>query len=132
MINGGYVLNLRKEMPSMSKSSTTIRQGPAPGVALKIRPVHPGEILAEELQELELSANALAQALDVPTNRISDILRGRRSVTADTALRLARYLGTTPALWLNLQQNYDLAIAQKSVGAEIAKTVRPRKQRIAA
>lgn len=113
----------------MSKSSTTTKHA---GSLLKIRPVHPGEVLQEEIQELELSANGLAQMLDVPANRISDILRGRRSVTADTALRLARYLGTTPALWLNLQQNYDLALAQKSVGAEITKTVRPRKQHIAA
>ena len=61
-----------------------------------MRPVHPGEILREELDELGLSANALAKALDVPTNRITAILRGQRGVTADTALRLARYFGTTP------------------------------------
>lgn len=116
----------------MSKSSTTIKQDASRIGSLKIRPVHPGEILAEELQELELSANALAQALGVPANRISDILRERRSLTADTALRLARYFGTTPTLWLNLQQNYDLALAEQSSGAVINKTVRPRKQTIAA
>ena len=67
-----------------------------------MRPVHPGEILAEEMEELGLSANALAGALAVPTNRITAILKGQRGVTADTALRLSRYFGTTPPLWLNL------------------------------
>lgn len=120
----------------MSKSSTItnrdIKRDTARGIAAKIRPVHPGEILAEELQELGLSANALAQALSVPANRISDILRERRSLTADTALRLARYFGNAPTLWLNLQQNYDLALAEQSSGAAINKTVRPRKQTMAA
>ena len=67
-----------------------------------MRPVHPGEVLSEELQELGLSANALARALAVPTNRITAILNGQRGITADTALRLSRYFGTTPQLWLSL------------------------------
>ena len=91
-----------------------------------MRPVHPGEILREELQALDLSANALSKALGVPVNRITAILNGRRGVTADTALRLARYLGTTPQVWLNLQQTYDLRRAEIAVGPSIADCVRPR------
>lgn len=78
-----------------------------------MRPVHPGEILQEEyLVPLGMSANALADALGVPANRISQILRGRRSVTAETALRLAVAFGTTPEFWMNLQSAYDLAVAK--------------------
>lgn len=73
-----------------------------------MRPVHPGEILREEMETLGLSANALSGALGVPVNRIRAILNGRRGITADTAHRLARYFGTTPRLWLNLQQTCDL------------------------
>ena len=91
-----------------------------------IRPVHPGEILREELEELGLSANALAKALDVPTNRITAILRGQRGVTADTALRLARYFGTTPQLWQNLQKTYELRVAEIESGAHIEERVQPR------
>ena len=71
-----------------------------------MRPVHPGEMLREELEELGLSANAMAQALDVPANRVSAILKGQRGVTADTALRLSRFFGTTPQVWMNLQKTY--------------------------
>ena len=91
-----------------------------------MRPVHPGEILREELQTLDLSANALSKALDVPVNRITAILNGQRGVTADTALRLARYFRTTPQVWLNLQQAYDLRRAEIAVGPCIAECVRPR------
>lgn len=91
-----------------------------------MRPVHPGEILGEELQELEMSANALDVALGVPTNRITAILKGQRGITADTALRLSRYLSTTPQLWLNLQQTYELRTAEIESGKDIAKRVRPR------
>ena len=69
-----------------------------------MRPLHPGEVLREELDEFGLSASALSKALDVPVNRITMILRGQWGVTADTALRLARYFGTTPELWMNLQK----------------------------
>ena len=76
-------------------------------------PIHPGEVLKEEFMlPLELSANALARALRVPTNRISAIVNGERGVTADTALRLAKALGTTPDFWLNLQKQYDLDCAR--------------------
>ena len=91
-----------------------------------MRPVHPGEILAEELEELGLSANALANALAVPTNRITAILKGQRGVTADTALRLSRYFGTTPQLWLNLQKTFELRVAEIESGKDIADRVQPR------
>jgi addiction module HigA family antidote len=79
----------------------------------RMRPIHPGEVLREEfLKPLRMSANALAHALHVPPNRISAIIAGRRGVTADTALRLARAFGTGPQVWLNLQQTYDLRIAE--------------------
>ena len=91
-----------------------------------MRPVHPGEILAEELDELGLSANALANALAVPTNRITAILKGQRGVTADTALRLSRYFGTTPQLWLNLQKTFELRVAEIESGKAIADRVQPR------
>ncbi len=91
-----------------------------------MRPVHPGEILGEELQELGLSANALAKALDVPTNRVTAILKGQRGVTADTALRLARYFGTTPQLWQNLQKAFELRVAEIESGPLIAERVQRR------
>jgi addiction module HigA family antidote len=92
-------------------------------------PVTPGEILAEEfLRPLGLSLREVASALDVPANRISQIVRGQRAITADTALRLARYLGTTPQLWLNLQSNFELQQAIAREGARIRERVRPRCQ----
>ena len=91
-----------------------------------MRPVHPGEILGEELQELGMSANALANALGVPTNRITAILKGQRGITADTALRLSRYFGTTPQLWLNLQKTYELRVAEIESGEDIEDRVQPR------
>ena len=92
-----------------------------------MRPVHPGEILREELDTLGLSASALSKALDVPVNRITMILRGQRSVTADTALRLARYFGTSPELWLNLQKAWELRRAEIETGQQIARRVKPRR-----
>ena len=71
----------------------------------EMRPVHPGEILRDELAALKMSAKAFSESLDVPGNRITMILKGQRGITADTALRLAHYLGTTPEFWLNLQKN---------------------------
>ena len=93
-----------------------------------MRPVHPGEILREELEEIGMSAKAIARELGVPQNRISDILRGRRGITADTALRLARYFNTTPLLWLNLQKAYELRVAELEAGKDIAKQVKPRQE----
>ena len=89
-------------------------------------PIHPGEVLRDELDELGLSANAFAKALAVPANRITAILQGRRGVSADTALRLARYFGTSPELWLNLQRSYDLKLARLKSGEEIERLVKPR------
>ena len=91
-----------------------------------MRPVHPGEILSEELETLGLSANALAKALDVSLDRVTAILNGQQSVTADIALRLARYFGMTPQVWLNLQKTYELRQAEIDVGERIAKRVKPR------
>ena len=91
-----------------------------------MRPVHPGEVLRDELEELGMSANAFAEALDVPANRISAILKGQRGVTADTALRLSRYLGTTPDVWLNLQKAFELRVAELESGEDIAKRIKPR------
>jgi len=89
-----------------------------------MRPVHPGEILREDfLAELGMSANALAKALHVPAPRVNDIVRERRGVTADTALRLARYFGSTPQFWLNLQSAYDLRRAEIAAGRRIAREV---------
>ena len=91
-----------------------------------MRPVHPGEILREELDELGMSANALSKALDVPVNRVTAILNGQRGVTANTALRLARYFGTTPQLWLNLQKTWELRRAEIEAGRHIAERIKPR------
>ena len=92
----------------------------------RMKPVHPGEILGEELEEIGMSANALAKALAVPPNRITAILKGQRGITADTALRLSRYLGTTPQLWLNLQKTYELRVAEMKSSEIIAERVQPR------
>ena len=91
-----------------------------------MRPVHPGEILRDELEELGLSANALSRALAVPVNRVTTILNGQRGISADTALRLARYFGTTPQLWLNLQKTWELRRAEVATGREIVKSIAPR------
>jgi antitoxin HigA-1 len=82
-------------------------------------PIHPGEILADELEEIGLSAAQLARTIEVPANRISQIIAGKRSVTADTALRLARYFGTSADFWMNLQKAYDLDLARQTMGKAI-------------
>jgi addiction module HigA family antidote len=81
--------------------------------------IHPGEHLAEELQSLDMSAAELARQLDVPTNRITQILNGTRAITGDTALRLAHFFGTSGEFWLNLQSLYDLRLAQRKSGKSI-------------
>ena len=91
-----------------------------------MRPVHPGEILRDELEVLEMSAKAFAAALDVPGNRITAILNGQRGVTADTALRLSRYLGTTAEFWLNLQKTFELRTAEIRTGKRITTSIKPR------
>lgn len=90
-------------------------------------PIHPGEQLREEfMKPFGLSAYRLAKDLDVPVSRVQDLVAERRAITGDTALRLARYFGTTPEFWLNLQRDYDLELAGIEVGDKIAATVRPR------
>ena len=94
----------------------------------KLSPIPPGETLREDfLVPLNLSINRLALELRVSVTRINDIARGRRSITADTALRLARYFGTSPQFWTNLQANYDLELAQDAIGAEIESQIKPRR-----
>ena len=89
-------------------------------------PIHPGEFLREDfLVPLGLSANALALALRVPVTRISEIVRERRGITADTALRLARYFGTTPDFWMKMQMSYDLALASREATARIEVEIFP-------
>ncbi|TPQ31706.1 addiction module antidote protein, HigA family [Bradyrhizobium guangdongense] len=83
-------------------------------------PIHPGEHLAEELRELGISAAELARQIDVPVNRITGIINGQRGITADTALRLGHWFGTSPQFWMNLQQQYELRLAEKEMGAKIA------------
>jgi len=86
---------------------------------MPIAAIHPGEHLAEELEALDMSAAELARKLGVPTNRVTQILNGTRSVTGDTALRLAHFFGTSPQFWLNLQNLYDLRLAQKKAGKSV-------------
>ncbi|XPS84971.1 HigA2: addiction module antidote protein, HigA family [Desulfosarcina variabilis str. Montpellier] len=88
-------------------------------------PIHPGEILADELEELGISAAELARNIKVPPNRISQILSGKRSITADTALRLGKWFGTGPKIWLNLQQAYDLDLAQRQFAKDL-EDIKPR------
>lgn len=88
-------------------------------------PIHPGEHLRVDLEELGMSQAALARALHVPKNRISQIINGERGITADTALRLARWMGTTPEYWLNLQANYELRKAREDAGEKIQEQVVP-------
>ncbi len=91
-----------------------------------MRPVHPGEILREDyLKPLQMSANALSKALHVPAGRVNDIVLERRGVTPDTALRLARYFGGDAQSWLNLQQSYDLKVAQKQRAKQIEAEIEP-------
>ena len=89
-------------------------------------PVHPGEYIAETLEELDMSARELAVALDIPANRITEIMRGRRGISADTALRLGRWLGTGPDVWMNLQKTWELRSAELHHGSEIERSVHPR------
>ncbi len=81
--------------------------------------IHPGEFLIDELEEIEITATELSRQIDVPPNRISQIIHGKRDITADTALRLGKFFGTGPELWLNLQKSYDLDKAKVELGAKI-------------
>jgi addiction module HigA family antidote len=94
--------------------------------AKKIPPIHPGELLGDELNEIGVSLNELGRALRVPMNRISAVVNGKRAITVDTAMRLARYFGTSPQYWLNLQNLYDLEVAAQDIGSRIEREVLPR------
>jgi addiction module HigA family antidote len=98
----------------------------------RMRPIHPGEILRDEyLLPLDMSANRLADALGVPTNRITSIINGERAVTADTALRLGKFFQTSPDFWMNLQQRYDLRVAEEARETKDAvKAIRPLKRAV--
>ncbi len=89
-------------------------------------PTHPGVILRDELKEIDVSANALAVALRVPPSRIDQIVKERRAITPDTAIRLARYFGGAPTFWLNMQLAHDLAMAESQIGKTIRKEISPR------
>jgi antitoxin HigA-1 len=92
----------------------------------RLRPVHPGEVLSEEfLKPMGLSQNRLAIGIGVHARRINEIVLGKRGITADTALRLARYFGTSPQFWLGLQTDYDLDVAEEILGDRLAREVRP-------
>src|SRR5690242_1349833 len=116
MISGGSVSSGRTNHPGpcMSKSSTITEDR-----HMARPPIHPGEHLAEELHKLDLSAAELARRLGVPTNRVTSILNGQRAITGDTALRLAHFFGTSAEFWLNLQNLYELRLAQQKVGRSI-------------
>ena len=87
--------------------------------------VHPGRLLKREMAARKLSANRLALDIGVPSSRITDILNGRRAITADTAVRLGRYFRNSGQFWLDLQSQYDIAVVEREKGAEIARRVRP-------
>ncbi|MFT4039597.1 MAG: HigA family addiction module antitoxin [Thermomicrobiales bacterium] len=96
---------------------------------VEMRPIyliHPGEVLAEQLEELQLTAAELARQLHVPANRLYQLLAGKRAMTADTALRLEQWLGVSAAFWLNLQKSYELDCATVEIGPEVRRTVRRR------
>lgn len=84
-------------------------------------PIHPGEQLADELEELGISAAELARQIEVPVNRVTGIINGQRSITADTALRLGHWFGTSPEYWLNLQKLYELRVARQEIGGRVEK-----------
>lgn len=92
----------------------------------KLDPITPGEILSEEfMKPLGLSQNRLARDIDVPVGRISEIVRGKRAITADTALRLGKYFGVSPELWLNLQMDFDLRVAKLKIWPKVERRIRP-------
>ena len=108
----------------MASTTTPKREAPA---ARRLPPVHPGEILREDLMRpLGLSINLLARDLRVPVTRMSEIVNGRRGITADTALRLSRYFGSSPQFWMNLQTGFDLEVVMRVSAVRIERDVNPR------
>jgi len=96
-----------------------------------IYPIHPGTVLADELEELVMTAAELARELHVPANRIYQLIAGRRAMTADTALRLEQWLGVEAAFWMNLQKRYELDLAAEQIGEEIKRTIHRRQPSVA-
>jgi antitoxin HigA-1 len=94
----------------------------------KLRPIHPGQVLKTVLDDAGISANALALALRIPANRLTEIIKGRRSISADTALRLRRYFGTSAQMWMNLQAKYDLDSAEDTLADRIETEVQPMRK----
>src|SRR3954467_9615884 len=92
-----------------------------------IYPIHPGKVLAGELEELDMTAAELARSLHVPSNRLYQLIAGKRAMTADTALRLEQWLGVEAAFWMNLQKSYELDLASEKVGSEIKRTIQRRR-----
>ncbi len=115
---------LRRLRPSPARCTHSTYHAPG---TIRLSPIHPGEILLEEfVKPLRLSANSLALALRVPSNRVLAIVSGKRAISADTALRLARYFKTSADLWVTLQARYDLQRAEDELADAIAREVRPR------
>jgi addiction module HigA family antidote len=124
MIGGGFVL-LGRTVKHMTSKSSIITEKPVAKKAKLLDPIHPGEILREDfLKPFGISINQLARDLDVPPNRISMIVNGERSITADTALRLGTCFGMSPETWLNLQSEYDIRLVRRQRGEEIERRVR--------
>lgn len=97
----------------------------------QLAPIHPGEILLHQfLEELELSQNQLARDIDVPPTRVNDVVNGLRPITVDTAMRLARYFGNSPQFWLNLQQRYDIQMAERVLRPTLEKKIQPMSQTV--
>ena len=116
-------------MPTMSRSRTTTERISSMATKTKrLQPIHPGQALKEVLDDAGITANALALALRIPANRLTEIINGKRSISADTALRLARYFGTSARMWMNLQARYDLEIAEDALANKIEAEVRPWKK----
>ena len=91
----------------------------------RLSPIHPGEVLKSALDDAELTANAVALALRIPANRLTEIINGKRSISADTAMRLGRYFGTSAQMWMNLQSHYDLECAEAELADRIDHEVQP-------
>lgn len=121
MTSGAYALNGTIMVLRTLKLLTIIKGN----IKMPRTPIHPGEILADELQELNMSASELALEIMVPANRLTQIVAGKRSITAETALRLGKWFGTGPNIWLNLQQAYDLDLISKKMAPAI-KEIRTR------
>ena len=136
MTNGVSVLSGVKVTHLMSRSLIIIKVISNKGrctMVEKLNPVHPGEVLLEEfIKPMKLSQNRLAIEIGVDARRINEIVSGSRSITADTALRLARYFGVSPQFWLGLQAEYDLDVAMDKLGNRLEREVRPRHMTTAA